>query len=73
MNLSTVLDVLVLCEKQCTCMSKQHNNVHKKEKVKALYLTPVVPSVTILVVSMEADSAPFTPLLPLPVSRFTGT
>ena len=39
-------------------------------KVKSLYLTPVVPSVTRLV-SMEADGAPFTPL-PLSVLRFTG-
>ena len=43
-------------------MSKQHNNVHKKVKVKALYLTPAVPSVTMLV-PMKADGAPFTPLL----------
>lgn len=33
-------------------------------KVKALYLTSVVPSVTRLV-SMEADGAPFTPLPPV--------
>ena len=45
-------------------MSKQQNNVHKK--VKALYLTPVVPSATILV-PMEADGAPF-----MSVPRFMG-
>ena len=41
-----------------------------KVKVKSLYLTSVVPSVTRLV-SMEADGAPFNPL-PLSVLRFTG-
>ena len=41
-----------------------------KVKVKSLYLTSVVPSLTRLV-SMEADGAPFTPL-PLSVLRFTG-
>ena len=40
------------------------------KKVKSLYLTSVVPSVTRLV-SMEADGAPFTPLR-LSVLRFTG-
>ena len=39
------------------------------KKVKSLYLTSIVPSVTRLV-SMEADGAPFTPL-PLSVLRFT--
>ena len=39
-------------------------------KVKSLYLTSVVPSVTRLIL-MEADGAPFTPL-PLSVLRFTG-
>ena len=41
---------------------------YKRYKVKSLYLTSVVPSVTRLV-SMEADGAPFTPL-PLSVLRF---
>jgi len=41
-----------------------------KVKVKSLYLTSVVPSVTRLVL-MEADGAPFTPL-PLSVLHFTG-
>ena len=41
-----------------------------KKKVKSLYLTSVVPPVTILVL-MEADGAPSTPLL-LSVLRFTG-
>ena len=40
-------------------------------KVKSLYLTSVVPSVTRLV-SMEADGALFTHALPLSVLRFTG-
>ena len=51
-------------------MSKQHNNVYKKVKVKALNLTLVVPSVTMLV-PMETEGAPFTPLSP-PVPRFSG-
>ena len=41
-----------------------------KVKVKSVYLTSVVPSVTRLV-SMEANGSPFTPL-PLSVLRFTG-
>ena len=41
-----------------------------KVKVKSLYLTSVVPSVTRLV-STEADGVPFTPL-PLSVLRFMG-
>jgi len=43
--------------------------VNGKGKVKSLYLTSVVPSVTRLV-SMEADGAPFTPL-PLSLLHFT--
>ena len=46
------------------------NNVHKKVKVKAFNLTLVVPSVTMLV-PMETDGAPFTPLPPS-VPRFSG-
>ena len=42
-----------------------------KGKVKSLYLTLVVPSVTKLV-SMEADGAPFTPSLPLSVLHYKG-
>ena len=53
-----------------TCMTEQPlSTVQGKVKVKSLYLTSVVPSVTRLV-SMEADGAPFTPL-PLSVLRFT--
>ena len=42
----------------------------KVKKVKALYLTSVVPSATRLIL-LEADGAPFTPL-PLSVLCFTG-
>ena len=53
--------------------SEQHDIIFlylKVKKVKSLYLTSVVPSVTRLV-SMEADGAPFTPV-PLSVLHFTG-
>ena len=50
----------------CTCLSPMWL------KVKALYLTSVVPSVTRLV-SMEVDGVPITPPpLPLSVLRFTA-
>jgi len=57
--------------RRVTCMTEQPLlTVKGKVKVKSLYLTSVVPSVTRLV-SMEADGAPFTPL-PLSVICFTG-
>ena len=57
--------------RRVTCVTEQPLlTVKGKVKVKSLYLTSVVPSVTRLV-SMEADGAPFTPL-PLSVLRFTG-